>query len=71
VHTGISEKAVDLFFLESIYCPLAAAPIPLRIAYLGPGLAHMGFSEGGRGDRGAAEAPGWTSRMFTCKQFVI
>src|SRR5712672_634389 len=33
-------RAVPFFFLESFYRPLAAAPTPLLVAYLGPGLAH-------------------------------
>ena len=33
--------AIFYFFLESFYRPLAAAPTPLFVAYLGPGMAHI------------------------------
>ena len=52
------------FFLESFYRPLAAAPTPLFVAYLRPGLAHIRVREGGSSDRGAAEAPCRTSKTF-------
>jgi len=44
----ISFLSLAYFFFFGIlllYCPLAAAPTPLCIAYLGPGLAHIRSSE--------------------------
>jgi len=62
--TRAAPSQLFFFFLESFYCPLAAIPTPLFVAYLGPGLAHIRVREGDRVGRGAAEAPSGTSRTY-------
>src|SRR5712671_5002722 len=54
--TRAAPSQLFFFFLESFYCPLAAIPTPLFVAYLGPGLAHVRVREGDRNSRGAAMA---------------